>query len=182
MKILMSFLKTKMYALSSPTSCFSLIIITGRKEHIERFRNIMEGDIFHFEQTVHPRLGEKFDAERSWGTKALIFAKLIEDTREKVVILCETEMTPGLVWAERCEAIFREKRLPQNRFHVCIQTNYYSLGTRKYGIHIVKPAGRGKHEWDMPDFSKKIGKTHFDHFIEQFGFLHPKVQSVLNES
>lgn len=157
--------------ISSGIACFSLITVTGRKEAVERFRNTMENGQFHFDQ-VPIQQNWMSDVEK-WGTLSLIDSYIIEDKPKKIVILCETLETPALRWAEKCEKFFRCKGPPKNRCYITIQTNYYSLMTKTYGIHIVKSAGNGHKYWKLPD---KSTNSHFKYFLEQFGFMEPKVQ------
>ncbi len=165
---------------STFTNCISILTITGRTEFLDRFRNTMDNNEFHFNQTIYPDPWEikhgrsRFDKKEKWGTEDFVRARVLSNTSTKIVLWCETKETPGLAWAKRCHQSFKRKRAP-----LTIQTAHYNIATEIYGMHLMKVAGEGKHQWKIgtsaftpTEEGKKLREySHFGCFLKQFGFL-----------
>jgi len=165
---------------SQHDSCFNIITISGRNEAVVRFRNSMDGDEFRLDQLVFSPLGTSptdFNCFEIWGTPELRNALLIDDEPNKITIFCETEKTPPTSWAKKCEFQFRARGPPKSRCYINIKICYYSLYTLKYGIFIVKSAGNGHNHWKIDNVSGN--KKHFEYFLEQFGFLDPRIKNKI---
>lgn len=161
-----------MSTIFSSSACFNIITVSGRKEGIDKFKCTLKDNKFHFDQTV----ASSGDKRRDWGTRTLHKSHIISLETKKVVLLCITESEPGLEWAKRCVSSYREDYL-----YISIKTAYYTPKTMKYGINITESMGTGNKEWiiSLTDF-KTPRKKHFDYFVEQFGFMDPKVKDVMS--